>query len=198
MSTNTSRLGAASGLAYVLGILFLNSSASNSSLVLGGEIIALLMLVPFLAYLWVTIRKADPSGGWIAATAFGAGIVATGVKLAGVLPAILVEQGDLAPPIAEAFTRFANLSFMVSMTPLGVMLAAVAAIVVRSKVLPVWLGWFAVVVSPLLVVNGFDLRNEFGPAFILFLAWTLTTAIVLLSRAVSAGATSQAPATARA
>lgn len=186
MLTNPSRLGAASGIVYVLAILFLNSSASNSNLVIGGQVLALLLFVPFIAYLSTTLREADPSDGWVAATAFGAGLTATGVKLAGVLPEILVNQGDLTPAIAEAFTRFANLSFMVMMTPLGVFLAAVAAIVVRTKVLPVWLGWFAAVVSPLLVLNGFDLGNEFGPAFILFLVWTLSTSIVLLSRAVTA------------
>ncbi len=184
-SQTVSRLGAASGIAYVLGILSLNSAEQNSNLVLGGEVVALLLFVPFLAYLWTQIRHADASGGWLATTALGAGVVAIAVKLAGVLPAILVEQGDLAPAIASAFTRFGDVSFMVSMIPMGFALAAVAAIVLRSGVLPAWLGWSAAAIAPLLVVNGFDLGAEFGPAFILFLLWTLVAAIVLLRQAVA-------------
>lgn len=188
-SPKRSRLGAVSGIAYVLGILSLNSADQNSNLVLGGEVVALVLFVPFLTYLWTQIRAADSSGGWLAATALGAGVVAIAIKLAGVLPAILVEQGNLTPAIGAAFTRFGDLSFMVSMIPMGFALAAVAAIVLRSKILPAWLGWSAAAIAPLLVANGFDLGSEFGPAFILFLLWTLVTAIVLLREAV----TSQAP-----
>jgi hypothetical protein len=180
----TSRLGAASGIAYVLGILSLNSAETDSNLFLGAEIVALLLFVPFLAYLWSQFRGADGPGGWLPATAMGAGVVAIAVKLAGVLPAILVVQGDLTPAVADGFTRFGDVSFMVSMIPLGFFLGAVAAIVVRSRLLPVWLGWSAAAIAPLLVANGFDLGSEFGPAFLLFLLWTLITAIVLLRRAV--------------
>lgn len=181
----TSRLGAATGIAYVLGVLSLNSVESASNVVLGAEVLALLLFVPFLAYLCSQLRDND-SPDWLVATALSAGIVAIAVKLAGVLPAILVEQGDLTPAIAAALTRFGDVSFMVSMMPLGVFLAAIAAIILRSRVLPAWLGWSAAAIAPLLIINAFDLGSEFGPAFILFLLWTLISAIILLRRAVTA------------
>jgi hypothetical protein len=62
---------------------------------------------------------------------------------------------------------------------------ATAALIVRSGALPRWLGWSAAAIAPLLIANAFDLGAEFGPAFILFLLWTLVTAIVLLRRAVA-------------
>ena len=108
----TSRLGAATGIAYVLGVLSLNSAESASSVVLGAEVLALLLFVPFLAYLCSQLRSNDISE-WLVATALSTGIVAIAVKLAGVLPAILVEQGELTPVIAEALTRFGDVSFMV-------------------------------------------------------------------------------------
>jgi hypothetical protein len=182
-SHTTSRLGAASGIAYVLGVLCLNSLESNSHIVLGAEVVALLLFVPFLAYLCGHLRHADAADGWIVATAFGAGIVAIAVKLAGVLPAIIVAQGELTAPVAAAFTRFGDVSFMVSMMPLGVFLAAVATIVLRTRVLPLWFGWSAALIAPLLVANAFDLGSQFGPAFILFLLWTLIAAVILLRRA---------------
>lgn len=181
----TSRLGAATGIAYVLGVLSLNSVETASNVVLGAEVLALLLFVPFLAYLCSQLRDTDTSD-WLVATALSAGIVAIAVKLAGVLPAILVEQGELTPAIAEALTRFGDVSFMVSMMPLGVFLAAVAAVILRSRVLPAWLGWSAAAIAPLLVANAFDLGSEFGPAFILFLLWTLISAVILLRRAVTA------------
>ena len=118
----------------MLGILSLNSVESASNVVLGAEVLALLLFVPFLAYLCSQLRGDAPS--WLAAAALSAGIVAIAVKLAGVLPAILVEQGDLPPAIAGALTRFGDVSFMVSMMPLVSFLAAVAAVIVRSRVLP--------------------------------------------------------------
>ena len=181
----TSRLGAASGIAYVLGILSLNSVESASSVVLGAEVLALLLFVPFVAYLCSQLRG-NNSSEWLVATALSAAMVAIAVKLAGVLPAILVEQGELPPAIAGALTRFGDVSFMVSMMPLGVFLAAAAAVIVRSRVLPAALGWSAAGIAPLLVANAFDLGSEFGPAFILFLLWTLISAIILLRRAVTA------------
>jgi hypothetical protein len=60
--------------------------------------------------------------------------------------------------------------------------------IVRSRVLPAWLGWSGAAVAPLLVANGFDLGAEFGPAFILFLLWTLITVIVVLRRAATSHA----------
>ena len=72
------------------------------------------------------------------------------------------------------------------MMPLGVFLAATASIILRSGVLPAALGWSAAAIATLLVANAFDLGSEFGPAFILFLLWTLITAIILLRRAVTA------------
>ena len=181
----TSRLGAATGIAYVLGVLSLNSVESASNVVLGAEVLALLLFVPFLAYLCSQLRD-NETPDWLVATALSAGIVAIAVKLAGVLPAILVEQGELSPAIAEALTRFGDVSFMVSMMPLGVFLAAIAAIILRSRVLPSALGWSAAAIAPLLVANAFDLGSQFGPAFILFLLWTLISAIILLRRAVTA------------
>lgn len=189
----TSRLGAMSGIAYVLGILSLDSLKRDGDIVLGAEVLALLLFVPFLAYLCDRLRRADASDGWIVVTALCAGILAIAVKLGGILPAILVEQGGLAPPVADAFTRFGEVSFMLSMMPLGAFLAAVAASAIRTRALPAWLGWSAAAIAPLLVANALDLGSGFGPAFLLFLLWTLTTAIVLLRGATATAARAGRP-----
>ena len=52
--------------------------------------------------------------------------------------------------------------------------------------MPAWLGWFSALTALLLIANGFAVGGDQGPAFLLFLLWTLITGIVLLRRAVVA------------
>lgn len=181
-----SRLGATSGIAYVLSILILNSVESDSNLVLGAELLALLLFIPFLAYLWSLLRTVDAPGRWLSTTALCAGLTALTVKLMGVLPDIIARRGEVDGALETTLTRLGEVSFIASLPPLGLCMAAIAAIVVRTHALPTWLGWAAAAVAPLLVANGFDLGAEFGPAFLLFLVWTLLTSVVLLRRAVTA------------
>ena len=61
-------------------------------------------------------------------------------------------------------------------------MAAVAVVTLTTGVLPRWLGWLAAVTAPLLLVNGMFLDAEFGPAFLLFLLWTLLASVVLTVR----------------
>jgi hypothetical protein len=77
-------------------------------------------------------------------------------------------------------------SFIAQMLPDGVMLAAIAIVTLKTRALPRWLGWLAAVAAPLLVVNGMFLDADFGPAFLLFLLWTLLASVVLTVRAGSA------------
>ena len=62
----TSRLGAMSGIAYVLGILSLDSLKRDGDIVLGAEVMALLLFVPFLAYLCGRLRVPmhPTAGSW--------------------------------------------------------------------------------------------------------------------------------------
>jgi hypothetical protein len=192
MSENTiSRLGAISGIAFVISVLVLNGVEDKTDLVLGAEAIALLLLVPFLVHLSSELRCGDESSRRLSTIVLSAGLVGLVVKFAGVLPAIIAERDELTPSLDAAFTRLGEVSFILWMPPLGLCLAAVAAAALRSDALPRSLGYAAAAIAPLLVVNGFDLGAEFGPAFILFLLWVLVTGVALLRRAVI----SEAPAT---
>ena len=179
-----SRLAAASGILAVVGLLALNSTDSAGSLVRGGELVALLLFVPFFAKLSSVLRAGDDSG-WLAATALAAALIAVTIKSAGVIPVIVSDENATSVSAANALQRLGEVSFIVSLMPLGLSLGAIAALVVRSSALPAWLGWVAAVAAPLLVANSFDHGNDFGPAFILFLLWVLLTAAVLLRGAVA-------------
>jgi hypothetical protein len=76
-----------------------------------------------------------------------------------------------------------SVAFIVTMLPLGVMMAAVATVALKTRVLPLWLGLLAAITAPACLVNGMFLDAEFGPAFLLFLLWVMLASIVLTLRA---------------
>ena len=176
------RLGAASGALFVVLLFGLSSSGSDSTIVLVLELLGFLLFIPFLGYLWSVLREAEGPGGWLATTAFGAGLVDVTIKLGSLAPGKAADNFGDATPIHKALEDMNNVAFIATMLPLGVLMAAVAVVTLKTRVLPLWLGWLAAVTAPLLLVNGMFLDAEFGPAFLLFLLWTLLASVVLTVR----------------
>ena len=183
-----SRLGAGCAVAAVVGLMVLTGGGeeSNGAAILAGEILALLLFVPFLSYLFTVLRAADDRAPWLPVTVLAAGLVATTLKVVSVVPVIAIRRGEIDPSLHAALQEMADAAFVVSLPALGICLGAAAAVVLRTSVLPAWLGWFAALVAPLLVANGFAVGGDQGPSFVLFLLWTLICGIVLLRRAVIA------------
>ena len=176
------RLGAATGALFVVLLLGPSSTGSESMAVVILELIALLLFIPFLAYLCSVLREAEGPNGWLSATAFGAGVVGLTMKLASIAPGWASREVPDDAALHTALERMNSVSFIAQMLPDGVMLAAVAVVALKRGGLPAWLGWLAAVAAPLLVVNGMFLNAEFGPAFLLFLLWTLLASVVLTLR----------------
>jgi hypothetical protein len=185
MTTRTAaRLGAASGIAYVVALMGASSIRSDSTAALAAELVPMLLFFPFLAYLWSVLRDAEGPGGWLSATALATGVAAVTIKLASAGPAVAARHDGLSPALHDALQQVNDVSFIVTMLPLGVCMGAVAAIVLHTHALPAWLGWMAAVLAPLLIANGLALNSQEGPAFLLFLLWILLAAIVLLRRTI--------------
>ena len=176
------RLGAASGALFVVLLFGSSSSGSDSNVVLVLELIGFLFFIPFLGYLWSVLREAEGPGGWLATTAFGAGLVDVTIKLGSLAPGQAAKDFGDETAIHKALDEMNNVAFISTMLPLGVLMAAVAVIALKTRVLPRWLGWLAAVTAPLLLVNGMFLDAEFGPAILLFLLWTLLASVVLTVR----------------
>lgn len=176
------RLGAASGALFVVLLFGPASSGSDSTIVVVLELIGLLLFIPFLGYLWSVLREVEGPGGWLATTAFGAGLVDVTIKLGSIAPGKAADNFGEATPIHKALEDMNNVAFIATMLPLSVLMAAVALITLKTRVLPQWLGWLAAVTAPLLLVNGMFLDADFGPAFLLFLLWTLLASVVLTVR----------------
>jgi hypothetical protein len=176
------RLGAASGALFVVLLFGPSSSGSDSTIVIVLELIGLLFFIPFLGYLWSVLREAEGPGGWLAITAFGAGLVDVTIKLGSLAPGKAADNFGDATAIHKALEDMNSVAFIATMLPLSVLMAAVAVIALTTGVLPRALGWLAAVTAPLLLVNGMFLDAEFGPAFLLFLLWTLLASVVLSVR----------------
>ena len=185
------RLGAISGVLFVVLLFGPSSTGSDARIVVVLELIGMLFLIPFLGYLYSVLRRAEGEGGWLSATAFGAGLVDLTIKLGSIAPSFAAQEG-IAPQLHDALHKMNSVAFIVAMLPIGVLMAAVAIVVLKTRVLPLWLGLLAAITAPACWVNGMFLDAEFGPAFLLFLLWVVLASIVLTLRAgkVSVKATS--------
>jgi hypothetical protein len=176
------RLGASTGALFVILLFGPSSSGSDATIVLVLELIGLLMFIPFLGYLWSILREAEGPRGWLATTALGAGLVDVTIKLGSIAPAKAADSFGESTATHQALDDMNSVSFIATMLPLSVLMAAVALIILHSGGLPRALGWLAAITAPLLLVNGMFLDAEFGPAFLLFLLWTLLASVVLTVR----------------
>ena len=79
-----------------------------------------------------------------------------------------------------------NASFIITLLPLGVMVAAASAVIIKTRVLPIWLGWAGAATAIALLVNSAFVDAEFGLAFLLFLLWTAVTSAIMTRRAGTA------------
>lgn len=176
------RLGAASGMLFVICLIGGESIPFNEGVV---EYFGLLLFIPFVGYLFSVLRRAEGGDGWLSATALGAGSISSAIKLAsgGEFNAAQGVQGIGGTQIEEVLIAMNNGSFIVQMAPLGVMVGAASAVIIKTRVLPVWLGWAGALIACALLVNGAFSEAEFGLAFIFFMLWTVVTSAIMTRRA---------------
>ncbi len=190
------RLGAVSGVLYVVLLMGSTSTGSDAQVVIALELIAMLLFLPFLGYLYSVLRRAGGEDAWLSATAFGAGLVDLTIKLGSIAPGFASRTEGLDPQLHQALEKMNSVAFIVTMLPLGVMMAAVAIVILKTRVQPHRLGLLAAITAPACLVNGMFLDAEFGPAFLLFLLWVTLASIVLILHAgratVEAAASSKA------
>ncbi len=177
------RLGAFSGVLFVVLLMGSTSTGSDAQIVIVLELIAILLFLPFLGYLYSVLRRAEGEGAWLSPTAFGAGLVDLTIKLGSIAPGFAARTEGLDPQLHQALEKMNSVAFIVTMLPLGVMMAAVAVLIIKTRVLPLWLGLLAALTAPACLVNGTFLDAEFGPAFLLFLLWVMLASIVLTLQA---------------
>jgi hypothetical protein len=161
-----------------------------SQLAFSLEVLAFTAFLFFLGSLWGAMCRAEGGGGFLSATAFGAGVMSITIKLGSAAPVLAARAntGKLDPNLTRILQDINNASFYLTFFPLAAMLAAFALVAIRSKALPGWLGWAAAALSVAFAVGGIagsgDLASEWpGLPMLIFTLWIVATSVVLIRRA---------------
>lgn len=127
------------------------------------SLVSVALLIWFVAILHSRLRIAEGGTGWLAATAFGGGLVAAtalAVGFASIGQAAFRAESDdgINPEVAVVFYDLYR-AILGSAVPIGfgVLIGATAIVTFRSQAFPAWLVWSSVVVaigsvSPLLFI----------------------------------------------
>lgn len=178
------RLGAGCGALFAV-VLFIASGSGNEAYLAPRAVAglaALVLFIPFLAYLCSLLRAAEGDNGWLATTALVAGTVGITVKIVSVMPALALHHAHVADGtrLHTLFDGFDNGATVIALYPLAVACAAIAMVALRTRALPRWLAAGAAFTALALAVNGAFLEASFVPALLLFILWTFLASIHLL------------------
>lgn len=209
------RLGAACGAAYVVIAVIANdtlgsgspdSTASaqaigawwrahevtNADWALGiMELFALLCFPIFVVVLAWVLQRADRGRTWLPWAVLAMGLLSAVVKLASGAPmfALLWRADDgISNGLAAAMVDMNGAAFVLTWAIDAVMLAAAGGVILSTRCLPRWLGWWALATAPLLLAT-VPFAMSGPPTFLLALIWIVATSITLVARGDRAPAT---------
>jgi hypothetical protein len=153
------------------------------------EVGSYLSLLSFVAWIWflgalfARLSLAERRPAWLSLVAFGSGLMFVAALSASWYLAVFRVDDGLDPQLARLFFDMGNLGFANSWVPLGSMLLAAGAVVLRTHALPRWLGWLALGTAPLLLAARAVWTSQiaFAP-YVLFWVWVVAVSVVLLRR----------------
>ena len=143
-----------------------------------GAFIGALATVPFLWFLGSlrsALRTAEGGTGRLSAIAYAGGIVlaTTAAVDASIQFAVAESVGDVPPGVTQTLSVLYSDFFLGFPVGVGTLLLAAGLAILRTKVLPVWLGWVAFVLGIVsLTPVGFF-------AFFVVLAWIAVVSVML-------------------
>jgi hypothetical protein len=214
-STTMRRIGAASGLAYVVLVGVGNAldtagshvdDSSSAAAVLADlrdhdslinhvgiamELLGFLALVGFVAYLARVLRRAESPDGWLAGAAYTAGALTLAVKLPSLAPMIVayLRLDTIDAPTARLLVDLNSAAFFVSLGTTAAFVGFASLSALTSGALPRRLAAIGAVLGGLGLVTlafGYD-----GPAvlpFLLSLLWLAVVSLVLVRATTTEGA----------
>jgi hypothetical protein len=154
----------------------------NDGQQIAAALISALAMVPFLWFLGVlrsTLRVAEGGTGRLAATAYAGGIVLVGFALvdSALQFATADSVGDVPPNVTQTLSVLYSDFFLGFPVGFGTLMLASALVLLRTRVMPRWLGWFALVLG----IAAFLGPIGFG-AFLVFLVWVAVVSVLLYQR----------------
>ena len=146
-----------------------------------GAILSAIAMVPllwFLGSLRSAFRAAEGETGRLSAIAFAGGIVLVGFGLvdSALQFAVAESVGDIPPVATQTLSALYNNFFFGFPVGIGTLLLASSLVILRTRVLPAWLGWVTLVLGILnLTPIGFF-------AFPVVLVWIAVVSVLLFQR----------------
>jgi hypothetical protein len=150
------------------------------------ELVAVLCFVAFVAKLSAVLRRAEGGDGFLSTTVLGAGLLSAAIKLGSAPPMLVAlnRAGEgIDPQVAAALVDMNSFAFMLTFALDALMLAAAAAVILTTGVLPRWLGVSAAVVAPLMLATVAGAGAVPPLAMLLTFAWLVSISVVLVRRA---------------
>ena len=152
--------------------------SDNDSKQVAGAFIGALATVPllwFLGSLRSALRTGEGDTGRLSPIAYAGGIVlaTTAAVDASIQFAVAESVGDVPPGVTQTLSVLYSDFFLGFPVGVGTLLLAAGLAILRTKVLPVWLGWVAFVLGIVsLTPVGFF-------AFLVVLAWIAVVSVML-------------------
>jgi hypothetical protein len=155
----------------------------------GGEVrsfvfaVGLVTFVWFVATLATVLRRAEGEAPWRSTVAMLTGVLFVGLVLSGNEVAAAFRADDLDPQIARYAFDEAQAAFANARVALGSFAVCCGWVVVSTRLLPRWLGWVAVASGVGLVVSRIRWTSSVWLLpYLLFWAWLLVVAVLLIRR----------------
>ena len=151
-----------------------------------------------VAYVWFVaavrsaLARAEPDPRGLSGLGFGAGMVTAALVVVGAAPlaALNIATDDAGAGAADAFYALSGLAYPILTTGIAVsslLALATGLVVLRTGLLPRWVGWASVVAAPIIL-----LAVLFIPIFV-FLGWVTAVSAALLMQRSAAQAASARP-----
>jgi hypothetical protein len=138
----------------------------------------------FLGSLRAALYEAEGGVGRLSSIAYGSGMLAAICLLLQVAPTVqgAVDEDDLSADAAQSLQSMGEAFFFGAELTLLAMFVAVGLLILRSRVLPVWLGWVSLAIALLLAI----IPIGWAGVVWAFPLWVLVTSFLLYLRARAA------------
>ena len=148
------------------------------------ESVGQILLLVFVARVWLVLRQAEGELAWLAAAAFGSGLLLVATGTGAVAPEYALALGaghGLGAPAVWPL-HFLNMAFYLESRGFtALFLALTATVTLQTRALPRWLGWSGLVLAAANLLSLAMPANDIAQiAPLFFYLWLLATGIVLL------------------
>jgi hypothetical protein len=158
----------------------------GNTLIAAGVVFAfgVVFFIWFLGSLRAALSEAEGGVGRLSSIAHGSGMLAAVCLLLQVAPTVqaAVDEDDLSADAAQSLQSMGEAFFFGAELTLLAMFVAVGLLVLRSRILPVWLGWVSLAIALLLAI----IPIGWAGVVWAFPLWLLVTSVLLYLRAPAA------------